>query len=84
MVNRPLPRAANQAEQCPTAIRSSPPKGSSVAASLQTKPDEFSQTLGKQIFRVLRFELSENLRLILLDYAQKRADAANIAFNATC
>jgi hypothetical protein len=53
-------------------------------ASPLTRNDEFSQTLGKRIFLGLRFELSENLRLILLDYAQKRADAANIAFNAAC
>jgi len=28
--------------------------------------------------------LSENLQLILLDYAQKRSDAAKIAFKAIC
>jgi hypothetical protein len=50
----------------------------------QTRPDEFSQTLGKQIFLKVRFKLSENLQLILLDYAQKRLDAANITFKAIC
>jgi len=45
---------------------------------------EFSQTLGKQTFLEARFELSENLWLILLDYAQKRRDTANITFSAAC
>jgi len=53
-------------------------------ASSLTGRGEFSQTLGKQFFLGRRFELSENLRLILLDYAQKRADGANITFNAPC
>jgi hypothetical protein len=84
MVNRPLqrrrtaPGSARRRSDCP------PRKVGSVVTASQTKPDEFSQTLGKQIFREPRFELSENLRLILLDYAQKRPDAANIAFNAPC
>jgi hypothetical protein len=38
------------------------------------------QTLGKLYF----FELIENLRRILLDYAQKRTGRANATFNAAC
>jgi hypothetical protein len=55
-----------------------------LSASSQRERGEFSQTLGKQLFLGRRFELSENLRLILLDYAQKRSKAANITFNAAC
>jgi hypothetical protein len=40
----------------------------------------FAQILGKFYF----FELRENLRLILLNYGQKRPDPANVAFNAAC
>jgi hypothetical protein len=84
MVNRPLPCRKIAQGNIRRRSELPPRKGGSVATSSQTKSDEFSQTLGKQIFRGLRFELSENLRLILLDYAQKRSDAANIAFKATC
>jgi hypothetical protein len=45
---------------------------------------KFAQTLGKQFFFEVHFELSENLRRILLDYAQNRAEAANMAFNRAC
>jgi hypothetical protein len=38
------------------------------------------QILGKLYF----FELIENLRRILLDYAQKRTGRANATFNAAC
>jgi hypothetical protein len=38
------------------------------------------QILGKLYF----FELIENLRRILLDYAQKRTGRANANFNAAC
>jgi len=38
------------------------------------------QILGKFYF----FELSENLRLILLDYAQKPRRHANAAFKGAC
>ena len=44
----------------------------------------FAQILGKQIFVQIFIELIENLRRILLDYGQKRANAANAAFNAAC
>ncbi len=40
----------------------------------------FAQILGKLYF----FKLFENLRRILLDYAEKRTDLANVAFNAAC
>jgi hypothetical protein len=40
----------------------------------------FAQFLGKLYF----FDLGENLRLILLDYAQKRPGTANAAFKAAC
>jgi hypothetical protein len=39
-----------------------------------------AQILGKLYF----FGLSENLRRILLDYAQKRTGRANATFNAAC
>jgi hypothetical protein len=43
-------------------------------------PRAFAQILGK-----LRFlQLSENLRRILLNYEQKRADRANAPFKAPC
>jgi hypothetical protein len=40
----------------------------------------FAQILGKLYF----LQLPENLRRILLDYAQKRPGPANAAFNAAC
>jgi hypothetical protein len=40
----------------------------------------FAQILGKLYF----LQLLENLRRILLDYAQKRPGPANAAFNAAC
>jgi hypothetical protein len=40
----------------------------------------FAQILGKLYF----FKLLENLRRILLDYAQKRTGRANAAFNGPC
>jgi hypothetical protein len=40
----------------------------------------FVQILGKLYF----LQLSENLRLILVDYAQKRPHRANADFNAAC
>jgi hypothetical protein len=40
----------------------------------------FAQILGKLYF----VQLDENLRRILLDYAQKRPRPANAAFNAAC
>jgi hypothetical protein len=40
----------------------------------------FAQILGKYYF----FDLLENLRRILLDYAQKRSCTANAAFKAAC
>jgi hypothetical protein len=40
----------------------------------------FVQILGKLYF----FQLLENLRLILFDYAQNRAVRANATFNAAC
>jgi hypothetical protein len=84
MVNRQLPPQHKTARVISTAIGSLPQKGTCAATCFQTERDEFSETLGKQIFLEPCFELSENLRLILLDYAEKRADATNTAFNATC
>jgi hypothetical protein len=51
-------------------------------ARTMAKPPQraFAQILGKFYF----FELDENLRRILLDYAQKRSCIANAAFNAPC
>ncbi len=40
----------------------------------------FVQFLGKFYF----FDLRENLRIILFDYAQKRRDAANVVFKPAC
>jgi hypothetical protein len=40
----------------------------------------FAQILGKSDF----FKLGENLRRILLDYAEKRASTANVPFNRPC
>jgi hypothetical protein len=40
----------------------------------------FAEILGKLYF----LQLPENLRRILLDYAQKRPGPANAAFNAAC
>jgi len=51
------------------------PKTAQMAASRA-----FAQILGKLYF----FQLPENLRRILLDYAQKRPGPANAAFNAAC
>jgi hypothetical protein len=44
------------------------------------RPGLVVQILGKLYF----FELIENLRRILLDYAQKRTSRANATFNAAC
>jgi hypothetical protein len=53
----------------------------SAAPTLQNAASRaFVQILGKLFY----FELSENLRRILLDYAQKRPDLANAAFNGAC
>jgi hypothetical protein len=68
----------------PTAIGSTRRKRNIGCRIVPYETDEFSQTLGKQFFPESRFELSENLRLNLLDYAEKRTDAANITFNARC
>jgi hypothetical protein len=46
----------------------------------QCGPGVVVQILGKLYF----FELIENLRRILLDYAQKRTWRANATFNAAC
>jgi hypothetical protein len=43
-------------------------------------PRVFAQILAKLYF----FDLRENLRIILLDYAQKRPDTANVPFKAAC
>jgi hypothetical protein len=43
-------------------------------------PDAFAQILGKLYF----VQLDENLRRILLDYAQKRPRPANAVFSAAC
>jgi hypothetical protein len=48
--------------------------------SPQIEGSAFAQILGKFYF----FELCENLRRILLDYAEKRTYIANVAFNAAC
>ena len=51
------------------------------AKTLQTPASRaFAQILGKLYF----VQLSENFRLILFDYAQKRRCPANSGFNAGC
>jgi hypothetical protein len=82
MVNRPLPgtvatcltRAPRriQPHYCAAFYMANP--------SQQTGSRAFAQILGKLYF----FELLENLRRILLDYAQKRTGRANAAFNGPC
>jgi hypothetical protein len=82
MVNRPLPSAP-----AGTAMLRGRRSGRSSCKQFgQRRTSQnaiwraFAQILGKLFF----LELSENLQRILFDYAQKRTDPANTAFNAAC
>jgi hypothetical protein len=80
MVNRPLPAVQDAAMRL----------GIVGAKPARRKPDQwpngaerlaaFAQILGKLHF----FDLLEKLRIILLDYAQKRSGTANAAFKPAC
>lgn len=84
MVNRQLPPCRRMVRDCTQPLSAQPGEKELGCRIGPFETDEFPQTLGKQFFFESRFELSENLRLILLDYAEKRADAANITFKAGC
>ena len=82
MVNGPLPDDQSYiCRACQYLQKAVGPKRL-LAARTPPKPARyaFAQILGKFYF----FELCENLRRILLDYAEKRTDLANVAFNAAC
>jgi hypothetical protein len=82
MVNPPLPRTvakslqatrqANSPRRCCIFVVPKMPQ--------QTRPRAFAKILAKLYF----FQLFENLRRILFDYAQKRSGRANATFNAAC
>jgi hypothetical protein len=84
MVNRQLPPRRKTVQDCIRPGSAQPAEKNLGCRIFPNETDEFSQILGKQFFLESRFELSENLPLILLDYAQKPTDGANITFKASC
>jgi hypothetical protein len=82
MVNLPLPRTVATSWPCTKIANSSRDRTTSGTPETLQKPAEraFVQILGKLYF----FQLLENLRRILIDYAQKPTGRANPAFKAPC
>jgi hypothetical protein len=82
MVNRPLPYMVSRRFTAAVIANWRPNRTTGDATKSAWNGDEtaFAQILGKLYF----FELLENLRRILFDYAQKPSDRANAAFNAIC
>jgi len=79
MVNRPLPRRGGRtgAARAPGPIAAGvKPEYAALAIDRRLLP----QILGK----LYSFNLRENLRLILLDYAPKSPRPANATFNGAC
>ncbi len=81
MVNGPLPGTGTaSAVLAAFAKKATGPKRLLLARTSQKAGIVFAEILGKFYF----FNLLENLRLILLDYGQKRPGTANAAFKAAC
>jgi hypothetical protein len=82
MVNAPLPEMVSRrfTAKLPCKSRAFGARSSRFAERRHKRRRAFAQILGKLYF----FELRENLRRILFDYAQKRSGRANAAFNGPC
>ena len=79
MVNRPLP-AVPDAQPCGLLLSAKNRQDKSPIDGQGALSISFAQILGKLHF----FDLLEKLRIILLDYAQKRPGIANAAFKPAC
>jgi hypothetical protein len=82
MVNGSLPTNCQQSQPIATTPQACRREGDAPTATAPAwaATRVFAQILAKFYF----FDLLENLRIILLDYAQKRPDTANVPFKGAC